>query len=394
MDSIVDELNRAEEVPEVVTIEDEGDVCHVQYVGPKIRTVDELIEHQGIDLSIWEIVKSTVKAYGVSGKRKTGRGNETLWQATNLSISVEIKRRAPKIVQNAIQSLLEKLDPIKLPPRKLRPAKQGNLLEISMYDHHFGKRSWGQAVSSANYDLEIAADLWKHGVETALERVGNGRFSKILIPVGNDLFHVNDWQSQTANGTRVESTDDRFEKVFRVVLESIRYTIERCREIAPVELLYVPGNHDRHTSWFLCETLWQIYRGDKHILIDNSPTSRKYRQHGETLLGYTHGDTCKLTSLPGLLSMEAPREAWASSSFRVFNTGHWHKKKTTQFTVADVIDGVIVKTLPSLCGTDFWHYLHGFVGSPRMMECAIYSPEYGPIGHELIHSREIEKRMR
>jgi hypothetical protein len=92
--------------------------------------------------------------------------------------------------------------------------------------------------------------------------------------------------------------------------------------------------------------------------------------------------------------MEAPRQAWASSHARVFNTGHWHKKKTTQFTVADVIDGVMVKTLPSLCGTDYWHYLHGFVGSPRMTECSIYSDEYGQVGYELTHSREIEARMK
>lgn len=393
MDSIVDELKKAEEVPEVVTIEDEGDVCHVQYIGPKIRTVDELIEHQGIDLAIWEIVKSTVKAYGTSGKRKTGKGNETLWQATNLSISIEIKRRAPKPIQDAIKLLMQDSEPIKLPPRKLKPAKHGKLLEVSLYDHHFGKKSWA-VHGGQSYDLRIAADMWKHAVDITLEKAGHHKFSKVIIPIGNDLFHVNDALSRTANDTRVESTDDRFEKVFRVVTESVRYAVERSREVAPVELLYVPGNHDRTISWFTCETLWWAYRSDKHVTIDNTPTSRKYRQFGVNLLGYTHGDACKWSKLPGLMSIDAPREMWATTSYRVFNTGHLHKKATAQTMVGDVVDGVVLKTLPSLCGTDYWHYLHGFVGSPRMMECAIYSDEYGQVGYELTHSREIEKRMR
>jgi len=85
---------------------------------------------------------------------------------------------------------------------------------------------------------------------------------------------------------------------------------------------------------------------------------------------------------------------WASTSYRVFNTGHLHKKATAQTMIGDVVDGVMLKTLPSLCGTDYWHYLHGFVGSPRMMECAIYSDEYGQVGYQLTHSREIEARMK
>lgn len=393
MDSIIDELKKAEEVPEVVTIEDEGDVCHVQYIGPKIRTVDELIEHQRIDLAIWEVTKPHIKAYGVSGKRKTGKGNETLWQATNLSISFTLVRRAPKPIQDAIKLLMQDFKPV-LPPRKrLRPAKHGKLLEVSLYDHHFGKKSWA-VHGGQSYDLQIAAEMWKHAVDIMLEKVAHHRYSKVVIPIGNDLFHVNDAHSQTANGTRVESTDDRFEKVFRVVTDSVRYAVERCRELAPVELLYVPGNHDRNTSWYVCETLWWAYRGDKHIIIDNTPTSRKYRQFGVNLLGYTHGDTCKWAKLPGLMSIDAPKEMWASTSYRVFNTGHLHKKATAQTMVGDVVDGVVLKTLPSLCGTDYWHYLHGFVGSPRMMECAIYSDEYGQVGYELTHSREIEKRMR
>jgi hypothetical protein len=384
--SLLDKAKKAEEVPELVTIDDHGDECSVQYVGPRIRTVDELIEHQQIDLAIWEIVKSCVKAYGVSGKRKTGRGYDTLWNATNLSISIELRRRAPKPIQDAIRGLLADVKPLALssPPKQRRSNR--NMLEVSIYDHHWGKLAWSKATGTS-YDVNIADREWRHAIDSMLAQSAGHSIEQIVMPIGNDLFHVNDWQSQTANGTRVESTDDRFERVFRAACKAVQYAVERCYQVAPVKLLYVPGNHDRHTSWFLCEWLAAKFSGVKLIDVDNSPRPRKYLAYGPTLLGYMHGDEVKPDTLPTLMATEVP-QMWAASRFRRWNLGHWHKRKETRHTSGDTFNGVEVRILPSLCGTDAWHYSKGFTGNARKAECSVYSREHGPSAYYITHATE------
>jgi hypothetical protein len=387
MDSIIDELKKAEEVPESIEVADNGDTCSVQYIGPRIKTVDELIELQNVDLSIWEVTKPVIKAYGVSGKRKTGKGHETLWQATNLSISFTLVRRAPKPIQDAIRGLLADVKPLAIkPPTKVRKGGK-NMMEVGLFDSHFGKRSWAKEVGH-NYDLKIAEQEFCAAIDEMIDRVAGYNIDQIIFPLGNDFFHVNDWMGQTANGTRLfdSSVDDRFSLVFRTGCRAVQYAIERCAAVAKTKVLWVPGNHDRHTSWYMTEFLSALFRGSRVVEVDNSPGNRKYTKYGVSLLGYIHGDEIKHSDLPTLMAQERPHD-WASTTFRSWRLGHWHKSKETRYVVGDTLQGVEVKLFPSLCGTDSWHYANGYVGNSRMAECHLWSFDNGPNGYFPIHSK-------
>jgi len=163
----------------------------------------------------------------------------------------------------------------------------------------------------------------------------------------------------------------------------------RCREIAPVEGIWIPGNHDAETSWYMSEWLAARFHGDKHVTLDNSPLGRKYRSWGTTLLGYTHQES---KDLPLVMAREA-QAAWATAQFFIWHVGHLHKKKETKYIAGDTYNGVRVEVLPSLSGTDKWHYDNHYIGNHRTAEAYLYGQETGDIGHWSTMARTERERL-
>ncbi len=370
---------------EQVETTDSGDSKSLVYHGKQIRTVTELLEHCEVDLKLWEVAESTINSWEVAGKFKA---ESRLWKTGLLQIKVKLRRLAPKPIQDGIKLLLKDVRPIATTaPRKIGKGDK-QLLEIGLFDHHFGKRAWAQEVGM-NYDLKIAEREFEAAISEMLSRVANYPIERILFPLGNDFFHVNDWMGNTANLTRVSdsSTDDRFALVFRTGCRAVQAAIEACLKIAPVHVMYVPGNHDRHTSWFITEWCAAVFRNNKHVTVDSTPGNRKYVEYGPALLGYMHGDEIKHADLPTLMAQERP-QMWSRTTFRSWRLGHWHKRKETRYVAGDTFQGVEVKIFPSLCGTDSWHYSHGFIGNARMAECYLWDSKHGPAGNFVVHAKE------
>ena len=379
--------------PESVETIEKSDDLAISYYGQEIKTVDELVRHAKIDLAIWEIVETKVNNWEVAGKKSNGQDELKRWKADSLwktglrQITIKLKRRAPKPIQDAIKDLVANIKPLK-PSKPVKRATDDtpHLMEIGIYDHHFGKLCWGEETGT-NYDMEIARDEFDRAVDAMLGYSKLFPVERILFPIGNDFFHVNDWLSQTANGTRVESVDDRFSRVFRLGCAAVESAISKALKVAKtVEIKWVPGNHDRNTSWFLCEVLAAKFSQEPRVMFDSRPLERKYLKYGPTLLGWVHGDETKPQDLPGLMANEA-KESWSETTYHVWHTGHFHKRKETRYTAGDTFHGVEVRIMPSLCGTDHWHYRKGFIGNARMAECWLWSLTNGPVGHFVVNSQ-------
>lgn len=392
--SLLDVVKQAEADanPDKCEVKESGDECSLTYYGSKIETVEDLIKSAKIDLSIWEVVEKTVNNWEVAGKRRMGQNADKLWQPDRLwktglrQIKVKLRRLAPKPIQDAIAGLLKSVKT--LAPRSKPKIADGDthMVELGIYDHHWGKYAWGK-VTGTNWDLDIADREFRQAIDEMIARSASFNVEQFVLPVGNDWFHVNDWLSQTANGTRVESVDDRFEKVFRAGCSAMQYAVERCIQIAPLKVVFVPGNHDRHSSWFMIEWLGAIFRDEPLVEIDSSPRSRKYLSYGAALLGYAHGELVPHRELPAMMANEAPQQ-WAASKFRSWRLGHLHTRRETRYVAGDTINGVEVRIFPSMCGTDQWHYDHGFIGNGRMAECHVWSKSSGPVGHFVVHAKE------
>lgn len=251
------------------------------------------------------------------------------------------------------------------------------MLEIAIADHHFAKLAW-EMETDDGYDIKIAKKYYLDAVMDIIDKTSHLNIEKIVMPIGNDLFNFDGIKNETTAGTPQDS-DSRWTKVFRIVSETMIEVIDFCREIADVDVIIVPGNHDRASCFYLGEFLSAWYRLDTHVSIDNSPKLRKYFCYGKTLIGLSHGSEEKHANLPLLMAREA-KEHWGNCDFYEYQVGHWHRKKMTEYVSGDTYNGVQIRVLPSLTGTDAWHYSKGFVKGIKSALGIVYDKDEGVIG--------------
>lgn len=366
-----------------------------------IRSVDELLDYAKVDRQVWEVERHTINRWEVVMREpattvggaghdaviSVGRHGEksTLWtRASNkpmheplYQIKVWLKRRV--IVERTREIIKEMLQEFRREaPRRALPVKHndGALLEISIFDLHLGKLCWGPE-SGKNYDVKLAQAAFTTALESLLHRAKGFDIGRILFPVGNDFFNV-DNNAQTTTAGTPQHEDVRWQKSFVSGRKLMVDAILRLREIAPVDVVMVSGNHDMQRVFYLGEVLSGWFSRTAGVTINNAPTTRKYYQFGKNMIAFTHGKDEKHSNLPLLIATEQPH-MWASTLYREIHLGHFHHKKEIHFQPVDEFNGVRVRIIPSLCPADAWHKLKGYEGL-RAAEAFVWDKDGGCIG--------------
>lgn len=249
------------------------------------------------------------------------------------------------------------------------------LLEISIPDLHWGKMSHEEE-SGEDYDIKIAEKRYKDAIKTLLKLSNLDEVSTILLPIGNDLFNVDNQFSTTTGGTP-QDCDTRFHKMVKTVKQLLINTITGLSALAKVEILIVPGNHDEITTFMLGEVLEAFFHNDDNITINNGAKLRKYYQYGKNSFLYTHGDKEKHGDLGLIFATEEP-QLWADTKYRFVKLGHLHKQKKIEYMTTDSKQGFQIEVLPSLSGSDKWHYGRGYIGN-KQAKAYLYDKEMGEI---------------
>jgi hypothetical protein len=133
--------------------------------------------------------------------------------------------------------------------------------------------------------------------------------------------------------------------------------IQRLAELAFVEVLRIPGNHDRFFMYTVIKALDYYFMQDENVAVDTDHRSRKYRVIGKALVGWEHGSMPKKNA-GGWLSIEA-REEWGTTEWAEIHAGHWHAQITTEK------NGLIIRYLSTMAPTNEWHFDKGYVGNVR-----------------------------
>lgn len=366
------------------------DFINVICASRRILSKEEIISQFNVDLSEWEVSRYKVKTSEgyrkdrsvrwvvQDGKVLTGDVNDTGKMLVVPLYHIEVSFTKKKKIVDAKQSI----DALKEDARKFAPvyhpikyAQDGEyLFEIDMQDIHFGRLAW-QEESGENYDIKIA----RTAVESSLLKlIGFSKLHKIeriLFPLGNDFFNVDNKFNTTTRGTP-QQEDTRWQKTFRLGREMCVWMIDTCAQIAPVDVLIVPGNHDEQRAFYMGDALecWYHNCGDVHI--NNEAAKRKYYSYGSVLLGFTHGYDEKLERLPLLMALDQPI-LWAGSKFREWHTGDKHHKKDLR-PVADEGSGMVVRIMRSLAAYDAWTFDKGY-RSVRASEAFLWHKANGLI---------------
>jgi len=382
--------------------EDNGKDAVLRGVMRNIHTLDEAIAFAKVDLEVWEVDKWKFGKWEVTMREPAttvfnpdgtpmiatgdGGGKSTLWTRRNrkpmvepmCKVEVTFKR---KVVVQRTRALIEQMltEFRKQAPHRPCVHKQteGALLEVSIFDLHLGKLVWAPECGQ-DYDVKIAQSAFNESLETLIERTKGFKIGRILFPVGNDFFNVDGQEQETSAGTP-QSEDGRWQKSFVQGRKLMLDAVYRLRELAPVDVVMVAGNHDMERVFYLGETLAGYLSKSDGVTVNNEPPLRKYYQWGKCLIGLTHGKEEKHKDLPLLMATERP-EMWAASQFREFHLGHLHhKKETFYWNGVDEFKGFRVRVIPSLCPACAWHTMKGYMGL-RAAEAFLWDKQGGMIG--------------
>jgi hypothetical protein len=257
-------------------------------------------------------------------------------------------------------------------------------LELSLFDAHFGKLAWAPETKQ-NYDLSICRERYMTAGRSLLGRGSVFTPERILYVVGNDFFHTDQGrQGLTTNGTP-QDCDGRWQKAFRIGKDCTITLAEEAAQLAPVDIMVVPGNHDAEKVFCLGEVLAARFQNHPTINVFNSADVYSYYRWGKVLLGFVHGDQHgsdkKREQLPTTMATDCPLD-WAETVWREWHLGHFHSEQETvwKYRTVNHVRDVAVRVLPSLSSTDAWHRRSGYK-SVLSAECHIYHKDCGRYGY-------------
>ncbi len=341
-----------------------------------IKTLAEALKHSDVDLEVWEVDRHIVNSWEITMKTGQDKKPETF---TNYQVKVWLKRKNPDIlVLEEILRCIQESRPL-IPPIKYQKPKRGQgnkMLEISLFDIHFGLRCYAPA-ADRDWTPEMAREMTLNVLEKLLtDAEPEGPFDYILLPLGNDFFHCDNVFHTTTAGTSQPEADSWHHTYLMGEAFAVEM-IERCKEVAPVKIKMIAGNHARQSEYTLGRFLWAYYRNDSNVEIDASASPYKFEHYGVNLIGYEHGHSVKQIRLAALMANEC-REAWSQTVYREWHLGDQHRKGSSKPSVHEE-QGVSVEFLPGLVMPNEWHRLKSFNWQKRMGMAFVWDKEAGPI---------------
>lgn len=296
----------------------------------------------------------------------------------------DIQKEALKWREFEDQVLRQVLDvvrdrkPAKIHKLNIKAAKQPYAAVVGLSDFHWGKYS--DMENGELFDRNIARKRLFTCTEDAISRVIQfGAPEKMIVPIGSDFLHIDNDNGTTTRGTPQDS-DGNFYSILETACTLMEEWVESLRQIAPVHLVLMNGNHDRAMGYVILLYLRAFFRNAPDVTIVSETTPRQYVSYGKNLIGFAHGDgVAKTKDLAGHMAREASK-AWSKCPYRTIYTGHLHYEKTE----TDAAYGVTRRQLPSLSGPDRWHARSGYVGSRKSLPIYLHDKNRGLVA--VIHS--------
>lgn len=350
---------------QTVQMEEQGDTATLRSFGTEVRTIDELIARAQVDLTVWEVDRPETSMHETAVRQLDG----SIKKVQQFRIAVKLRRKQGPSTQEQVAAMIagafEKRKVTRPTVKQNLKVRNTDLMQaVVIADPHLAKYAWSDETGGADYDLDIASRL-VDGAARELMDWGDERKPAVRYLFGlGDILHYDNPQGHTTSGTP-QDRDTRMAKMLRRAAEVLVGLVERSAETAETRLVFVPGNHDRATTYAMQLILAHRFHDDPRVTVDLDPKARKYVEWGHCLIGLTHGDTAR-KRLHQLMQVEQ-KEAWGRSRVREWHHGHLHSEAST---VTE--GGITIRQHLSLSPADSWHAAEGYVGAPRGMDSYLY----------------------
>lgn len=257
-------------------------------------------------------------------------------------IQAWIKQHTESRMEELLEALRDSTPVAQVLPAKHEQAE--GMLEIPLFDMHFG-------IADLEYYRDTLAEI--------LAIITGKKWEKIIIPVGQDLFHNDSIVNGiTSKGTVIEKVSlkkavyDAKTFYFNIIDTAISNANE-------VKVIYSPGNHDKTVGWLFVQILMERYGKG---IVDDSLAERKAVWWNGCFIGITHGNkkTDTAQGLRGKFTIEFPA-LFATAKVREIHTGHLHSESSKDEY------GVQVRRMSTGNKDDEWTETEGYKAQKRFM---------------------------
>ena len=271
-----------------------------------------------------------------------------------VSKKVSVKPRAEFIwTKDFMEKLLSTIDYTPPVENLISPKNNDgkNILVFPIVDFHY-MRFASTNFTNDNYDCDIARKNFYHIVNSVVDKYSGSELSKIYFIIGNDMINCDNLEGTTTKGTKQENCSN-IEQAILELSNLLVGAINCLKKMAPVDVIYVPSNHDYLVSFGIVNALRLRYENDTCVNIDSSYKERKYRKDGICLLGFAHD--LKIDKINNIIINDA-KEYISETNRRIYFLGHLHHEQFKD------IDGTEIRRMSSIAGQSRWEYNNGYCG--------------------------------
>lgn len=237
---------------------------------------------------------------------------------------------------------------------------------MSLQDIHFGKE--GNETIDADFESTIL-DLLSRGI-------ASHNIEELFFVIGGDLINMDTFQGTTTSGTVLDNCTTATQ-AYMQAFDAMHWAIHTIvNHVGHLTVVYIPGNHDRLSSFHLVHALSKSIDCD-NITWDVEYAERKVHVWHDNFNAFEHGDAISKNT-PIVYATEFAHD-WGNTKHRTLFTGHFHQNKKVEYITTSENTGFIHKTLPSLSKTDYYHYHKKYVGNRRSGKLELQSPSKGNI---------------
>jgi hypothetical protein len=299
-----------------------------------------LLEAHGFDPCEWELISARNNIWNVYSKGDDGHDISTLY-----SSRITAKPLASRFDLEAIVAAVRVVEPVHIEPHT---GECDGMLEINNTDMHLGNST---------------LDWYRDSLAREVGLIRSRAWEQVVLPIGSDLFHCDNFKNTTSNGTLQSSV--AWPEAWADATCYFSTIIEAALEHAgAVWCYYIIGNHDESMSWAFCQMLAAKY---PQVTFDLDIAERKVHRYRDIALGMTHGDNRTRKDLDRIFMAEFP--AFNEGTVREVHAGHFHHE------VARDEYGVVVRSLSTAARTDKWHREEGYVGANKRFMAFEFSPD-------------------
>ncbi len=316
------------------------------------KSAEEIIQLLKIDTDKWRLSQYWNKQMGDH------------WRVS--ALITQIKNPEEKLFAELLENWKPKS--YKLPKVNLKDIKNNDPVcgVMSLQDIHFGKE--GNDTIDKDFEDTVKYLIQKAAPVNYIERM--------YFVVGGDLINMDTFEGTTTSGTGLDNcmtATEAYVQAFDAMHWAINFIKAYCKELV---IVYVPGNHDRLSSFHLVHALSKSIESSE-ITWDIKYEERKVHVWHNNFNAFEHGDK-RSKNNPLIYASEYPKE-WGATTNRTLFKGHIHTDRKVEYMTSNETAGFIEKTLPSLGKTDYYHYSNKYVGNRRSGKLEIQHPTMGNI---------------